>query len=176
MKKKRLILLLIGIVIIGVLIFSILGKNEDCTIEVKDNNESVEKTFKLFEDDIIGTLTIEKIGLNAPIKDGIDYDILKGYIGHLPESPYFEGNVCLYAHNSGFDNNYFRDLYNLEIGDLVEYSNKYFKSVYKVSDIYIIDEDDMTVLNSSEDNILTMITCVSGSPDKRLCVVAKEGI
>ena len=38
----------------------------------------------------------------------------------------------------------------------------------------IIDETDWSYLQETEDNRLTLITCVKGQSDKRLCVQAVE--
>jgi LPXTG-site transpeptidase (sortase) family protein len=119
------------------------------------------------------TLSIPKLNLkNIPIKDNISSDVLENFIGHFPTSSYLEGNVCLAAHNAGFSSNYFQDIYLLEEGDEIEYD--YFGNIkiYKVNKKYVIDENNLDVLNVDEVDKLTLITCISGSPQKRLCVEA----
>ena len=45
---------------------------------------------------------------------------------------------------------------------------------YKVSDIKQIEDTDISVLENTQDNMITLITCVKNVPSKRLCVQAKE--
>lgn len=45
---------------------------------------------------------------------------------------------------------------------------------YTVGTIEIIDDDDWSYLGRTEDNRITLITCVAGQDDKRLVVQAVE--
>ena len=45
---------------------------------------------------------------------------------------------------------------------------------YCVSNILIIKETDWSYLQNTDDNILTLITCVENEPQYRLCVQARE--
>lgn len=45
------------------------------------------------EKDILGILTIEKIGLKANVKEGSNNKILKDYIGHIEDTPIYDGNI-----------------------------------------------------------------------------------
>ena len=118
-------------------------------------------------------LSILKLNLkNIPIKDGVDSDTLENYIGHFQTTSYINGNVCLAAHNNGFSNNYFKELYLLEVGDKIEYNYYGTSKVYNVYQKYTINEKDFSVLNPNNKDKLTLITCISGSPQLRLCIEA----
>ena len=79
------------------------------------------------------------------------------------------GNIGITAHN--YDNNtFFSRIDELEIGDQIILSdlnkNKYD---YTVFDIFETDEDNMSVLNSSKDYELTLVTC-NNKNKKRIIV------
>ncbi len=116
-------------------------------------------------------ISIPKINLECiEIKDSIESDILENYIGHFPTSSMFDGNVCLAAHNAGFKHNYFCNLIHLDIGDEIIYSYLGNIKKYYVSNKYTIDENDFNMLNNEQKDKITLVTCVSGSPELRLCI------
>jgi len=79
------------------------------------------------------------------------------------------GNVCLAAHNT---NNFWAKLHTLQTNDIITYKNILGTKNYKVFNSTQIEETDLTYLENTQDNILTLITCVKGIPNKRLCVQA----
>lgn len=56
----------------------------------------------------------------------------------------------------------------------IEYITKYEVKKYIVNEIKIIDETDLSVLESTEKNQITLITCVANQRTKRLCVIGIE--
>lgn len=126
------------------------------------------------EDNFLGILEIQKIGLKATIKEGSSSEILKKYIGHIEETSKYDGNVGLAAHNRGNEYSYFARLNELQEGDIVTYKTKFYERQYKVSNIQVIFETDWTKLENTEENKLTMITCISNKKNQRLCVQAVE--
>lgn len=125
-------------------------------------------------DDVIGILTIEKIGLKATIKEGSDSSILKDYIGHIENTATYDGNVGLAAHNRGNQYSYFARINELENGDIITYRTKFFTRNYKVDNIQSILETDWSLLQDTEQNRLTLITCIANKRVQRLCVQATE--
>lgn len=176
MKRKTIIIGLIIIFITLITIFILYyfnNKNKEKTPEEIID----EKTVNILSEentDIIGNLKIESIDLNAPIKDGTEMSVLKTAIGHFNDTPYFNGNICLAAHNRGYNQNFFERLNEVQKGDKVEYITKYATYEYEVTDIKIIEETDLTVLNPTKKDQITMITCIANQRDKRLCVVASK--
>ncbi len=126
------------------------------------------------EDDFLGILEIQKIGLKATIKEGSSNEVLKKYIGHIEETSKYDGNVGLAAHNRGNEYSYFARLNELKIGDIVTYKTKFYERKYKVDNIQAIFETDWSKLENTEENKLTMITCISNKRNQRLCVQAVE--
>lgn len=108
------------------------------------------------------------------IKEGTEEEILNTAIGHFEESQKEVGNVCLAAHNRGYDVNYFENLKKLEIGDSIFYTINDKVHEYKISDIFTIYETDWSVIENTNDNRITLITCIENREEYRLCVQAKE--
>lgn len=124
----------------------------------------------------IWELDIPKIHIKAQINDGTDSDNLNKYIAHFIESAYLKGNICLAAHNRGYDVNYFRDLKYLENGDEIIYKLGTVKLKYIVTKSKIIKDTDVEVIENTKENKITLITCVEGEPEKRRCVVGTLSI
>lgn len=119
-------------------------------------------------------LEIPAINLNAEIAEGTSKEIMDNYIGHFEETTKTYGNVGLAAHNRGYKNNYFQDLKELKEGDEIYYHYNDFSKKYIVTKHVIIKDTDWTNLEKTEDNIITLITCVENEPEYRRCIQGVE--
>ena len=119
-------------------------------------------------------IEIPKIALNANIAEGTTNEILNQYVGHFDTTSKEYGNIGLAAHNRGYKVNYFQDLRTLEKGDEIKYTYKDFQKIYEVEKVKIIKDTDWDCLENTEDNRLTLITCVENQPEYRRCVQAVE--
>lgn len=117
---------------------------------------------------------IPKINVDAPIKSGTSQDILALAVGHFPETTKWNGNVALAGHNRGYRCNFFQEIKKLEIGDEIIYSTDYGERKYKVVVNKIIHQTDWSYIQDTEDNRITLITCVENMHDYRRCVQAVE--
>ncbi len=123
--------------------------------------------------DSVGLLKIPKISVNQAVLDGHSLEVLKKGLGHFDGTAYWQGNIGILGHNSG-SAGYFEKLKNLVVGDSISYTTEYGTRNYKVSSVTEIADTDWTVLANTTDNRITLITCVKGVPEKRLCIQAKE--
>ena len=64
----------------------------------------------------------------------------------------------------------------LKLGDEIYYKTQYGTKTYEVILSTIIDETDWSYLQKTEENKITLITCVRNKPNKRLCVQAIEKV
>lgn len=119
-------------------------------------------------------ICIPKINLDAPILEGTSQENLRRGVTHFEETPEFNGNVCLAAHNRGYKYNFFQELKRLEIGDIIEYQKDQSFRTYSVVWKGKIKETDLSYLKDTKENILTLITCVENMPELRLCIQAYE--
>ena len=155
------------------------NKKADETIVVGDNKEIQEletlEQKEIKHNDSIGTLTIPDILLdNAPIKESVELSTLSEAIGHFTSTSLYSGNVGLASHNGGGKGDYFKNLNKVKEGSEIYYQTDFGVRRYIVKTIAIIDETDWSYLQETEDNRITLITCVKGQPEKRLCVQAVE--
>ena len=181
MKKIKVICLItIFILLTGVIIFlsnynsSKLVNVED--IKTDDNYENItyDKTEDVWDDSVLGIITIEKIGLNATVKEGTTSDVLLEYVGHIENTATYDGNIGLAGHNRGCKNSYFARLNELKIGDEIRYKTKFYERTYVVDNIQVVLETDWSLLQSTEENKLSLITCITNKRKQRLCVQATE--
>lgn len=190
MKKENrfliAIILIAIITLIGVIFFAVkypvYKANKDAeSIQIGDNSDLDDTPLENIEQDIIhyddeiGTLTIPDILLdNAPIRESVELSTLSETIGHFPSTSIYEGNVGLASHNSGSQGDFFKNLKKIKIGSEIFYQTNYGTKRYVVTTKEVISEEDWFYLQETDDNRITLITCVAGQKDKRLCVQAIE--
>lgn len=119
-------------------------------------------------------IEIPEISLIAPISEGTTKEVLNQYVGHFENTSKEGGNVGLAAHNRGYDVNYFRDLKLLTEGDEIKYIHDEFQKTYEVEKCRIIRDTEWEFLEETEENMLTLITCVENQPEYRRCIQAVE--
>lgn len=122
----------------------------------------------------IWQIQIPSINLTANIQNGTDKETLNKYVGHFKETQLEYGNIGLAAHNRGYEVNYFSKLKELKEGDEIIYKYNKTERIYEVVKNKIIKDTDVEILENTEENILTLITCVENEPEYRRCVQAKE--
>lgn len=182
MYKKLFVLLIVLILAISLAFLFMYDKKEleknaennqiieEISVELEEDNLDNQET----EEDMLGTLIIEKINLIGQIKEGSTDEILEEYIGHLEETAKYDGNVGLAAHNTGNQYSYFARLNELEIGDEIKYQTKYGERIYIVDNKKEILDTDWSLLQNTQENKLTLITCIRNKVNQRLCVQATE--
>lgn len=189
MKIKKIIKYILIIIIVIILLFttkiliSFIPEKE--TINNEIINEQIleetntidienEETELQFAEEIIGVLKIPKLEIEAEIKEGTDWDTLANYIGHFENTPIWNGNVALASHNRGVAvAHYFEGIHLLQEGDEIIYRTNLGERRYSVYNTKEISSTDWSVTSETEENILTLITCIKNEPEKRLCVQAK---
>lgn len=186
MKIKKLSITLLVIVSIAIIILTIyvIKKNHrkniqeeiiENWIEKEANVVNEDEMLEQFSDDAIGKLKIPILGIDAEIAEGTNLEILSKYIGHFKNSELWDGNVALASHNRGENiAHYFENINKLKKGDLIVYITRWGERKYIVDSITTINEIDWSVIEDSDTNIITLITCIRNNKDKRLCVKAVE--
>ena len=119
-------------------------------------------------------IVIPSIGLDAPISEGTSTDVMNKYVGHFENTDLWNGNVALAAHNRGYPVNYFSKIKELKKNDTIQYFYKEKVRNYKVEIVTVIKDTDWTYLSSTQDNRITLITCVENEPEYRRCIQAVE--
>lgn len=119
----------------------------------------------------IATLEIPSINFKDIVIEGTTQDALAQGIGLFEHSSILQGNVCLAGHNT---TRFFANLKDVKQGDRIKYSSCLGNKEYEVTTIKQIEETDWSMLEDTEDNRLTIISCVKGQKNLRLCVQALE--
>ena len=118
---------------------------------------------------LIGRLEIPRLGLSVILMEGDDPKTLRRAVGHIRGTPLpgHVGNVALSGHRDSF----FRPLRNIRENDVIVITTFEGQYRYRVVSTRIVAPDDIAVLNASEGEILTLVTCypfyfVGAAPDR----------
>lgn len=163
---------------------SLLLANEEI-VELPDEVDNVDESTSLIEKEeetkvyvdpyekyYIGSLEIPKINLNKGFTSmDSPYNSVNKNIEVVKKSSYPDkekGNFILAAHSGNSYLAYFRNLYQLTIGDkaYVNYKNK--KYTYKIVNIYEQEKTGkIAIYRDLDKNTLTLITCTKNSHTKQ---------
>ena len=126
-----------------------------------------------YKDGSLGTLSAPSIGLSAKIYQGTDNAALRKGAGHFTETSIWDGNVAFAGHNRGV-NNHFGKIHTLKNGDTITLATTLGTRRYSVYSVRKVSVNDVSVLNPSDENMVTLVTCVMNQPDYRWCVQARQ--
>lgn len=120
----------------------------------------------------IGVVTVPSVGIRMNVYETDDAmeDMKKG-AAHFKSTSAWEGNVGLSGHNYTTQ---FGPLTSVHEGDVITYETALGTRYYHVSTIAEIADDDWSYLDRTDDNRITLITCVVGQDTRRLVVQAVE--
>ena len=143
---------------------------EDKKIKIQNNlpdsqNYQAKENWKII---------IPVISLEAEISESTSKEVMNKYVGHFEETSKTNGNIGLAAHNRGYEVNYFKNIKNLKKGDEIIYKYYEYEKKYEVIENKIIKDTDWSYLKETEENKITLITCVENEPDYRRCVQGIE--
>lgn len=145
------------------------------TEESKKTTEKSNQEQKTSEEKIENwQIEIPVISLKAQVAEGTDKETLNKYVGHFEITKKTEGNIGLAAHNRGYPVNYFAKLKDLKEGDEIIYTYGKFKKTYVVTKNIKISDIDWSHLQNTEENKITLITCIANEPAYRRCVQGIE--
>ncbi|HEV8384094.1 MAG TPA: class D sortase [Candidatus Acidoferrales bacterium] len=105
----------------------------------------------------VGRIEVSRIGLNAPILEGTDLDVLAKGVGHFPKTPQpgHDGNVGLAAHRDTF----FFPLRYIQLGDEITLTTPEGSFRYRVHKTWIVTPKHIEVVAPTEEPSLTLVTC-----------------
>lgn len=117
----------------------------------------------------IGRLQVARLGLSVIVSEGISKATLRRAAGHIPGTalPGQVGNIGIAGHRDTF----FRGLRNIKQGDTVTLDTPLGEYDYRVVSVKVVSPSDVAVLDSTGDQILTLVTCypfyfVGSAPDR----------
>lgn len=140
-------------------------------LEEASTNENSNLALEIDGETVIGVIRIDAINFEGLIYEGTSDSTLEKGVGHIESSAYLEGNVGLAAHNT---KKFWAKLNTLKKGDTISYISFLGSKEYVVDSINIVNENDWSLLETTEENRLTLVTCILNNPTQRLCVQAIE--
>jgi sortase A len=107
--------------------------------------------------DVVGKISIPRLGMSAIIAEGVDEATLRRAVGHFPESsiPEKKGTVALAGHRDTF----FRSLAHIRLHDQIELETPNGIYRYKVIRTEVVTPEHIEVVRSSSQSDLTLVTC-----------------
>ena len=150
------------------------GTKEDSKIQNNYPNMQTEENLQTETKESNWKIKIPKISLEASISEGTGKEVMDKYVGHFEETSKKSGNIGLAAHNRGYAVNYFAKIKELKEGDEIIYKYNDFEKTYIVVENKIIKDTDWEDLEETEENKITLITCVENEPAYRRCIQGIE--
>jgi sortase A len=120
----------------------------------------------------LGGISIPKLGLDAPLLEGIRLTTLDNGPGHWPGTamPGQVGNVVVAAHRTSHGGP-FRNIDQLVAGDMVVFTTEAGESPYRVTGTQIVDPDAIWIVDPTDTPTATLFAChPPGSVAQRIVV------
>lgn len=125
------------------------------------------------KDGSIGTLKIPSLNINMKVWEGETNTSMARGLGHYSSTSGWDGNIGICGHNRGAKYT-IGNIKNLKDGDTITYTTVYGTRTYEVVTVETIASSDWSYLQATFDNRITITTCLSNQPSKRVCVQAVE--
>ncbi len=105
----------------------------------------------------LAVLRIPRLRIEVPVLPGTDDRTLDRAVGHIDDTapPGADGNSGIAGHRDGF----FRGLKDIAVGDVIELETAKIKEVYRVERTWVVDPEDVSVLDPTPTRALTLVTC-----------------
>ena len=122
---------------------------------------SAEESQERFSSNIMGILRIPSIDSEEPVKEGVTRSSLHAALGHEPETAYpgAMGNCVIAGHRNYTFGTYFNRLNEVKIGDMIYFDTRTETYAYQVSEIQVVEPDDLEILDDRGCEQLTLYTC-----------------
>ena len=177
------LLILIGVSIIGTVVYKkmVTSNKQNEVLESFENQLKEDNTNNESHEDVnldsingytpIAIMEIPSIRLKQPVVEGVTEDVIKYFLGKFPESamPGEVGNFSVAGHRVSDFTDAFINLYKVKPGDKVIVTTKSGKYTYEVDESFIVEPEQVEVLDTADYEKITLITCTIGS--KRRVIV-----
>lgn len=111
--------------------------------------------------DMLYILRIPKIDSENPVREGVSRSILSDSLGHEEETALAgeKGNCVIAGHRNYNFGKFFNRLDEVQEGDLIYVDTATETYTYMVSQIKVVDPEDVSVLAQQDKEQLTLYTC-----------------
>lgn len=128
---------------------------------------------KLMRENVV--IEIPDLKIKAPVLEGTDNEVLSAAAGHFSGTGGVgRGNYCIAGHSSTIYKEYFNKLKNVQNGmeiDLYDTSKNCY--TYLVTESFIVEPNELWVLNDFGDDRVTVITCTDDGSQRFVVVATK---
>ena len=133
------------------------GGSVDLTLWSDARIKAWQRTRHLTNPTPLAVLRIPRIGLEVAVLEGTDEVTLDRAVGHIEDTslPGANGNAGIAGHRDGF----FRGLINVIPGDALELETRQGSEDYRIERTWIVNPDDVSVLDATPERSLTLVTC-----------------
>ena len=106
---------------------------------------------------VVGRLSIPSLGLSTTVLEGTDDETMRRGSGHIEDTPFpgEPGNVGIAGHRDTV----FRPLKRVKAGDALELTTADRVYRYRITNAFIVDPQDVYVLDPTDRPTLTLVTC-----------------
>jgi sortase A len=187
LRSYSAIILFVGILLISYSLYEIVMQNHEQTKALneaqaeisskkKENGASSPTSYSFQKGEVVGILNIPSLDKKLPIIEGTDEKELEKGVGHYTSTklPGQKDRIFLAGHRDTV----FKRMGELQKGDLLSINMKDASYTYEISEMFIVDETDLSVLEpTAPDEILTLSTCYPfeylSSTDERYIINAR---
>lgn len=129
---------------------------------------------KMMNENVV--VEIPELRIKAPVLEGVGNDVLSVAAGHFPDTGAVgEGNFCIAAHSSTIYKEYFNQLKEIQNGmEILLYRPDKTYVTYEVSDSFIVNPDQVWILNDFNDNRVTLVTCTDDGSQRLIVIGTKK--
>ncbi|MBR6308216.1 MAG: class D sortase [Lachnospiraceae bacterium] len=142
---------------------------KEVPLESIANDEAISETASeaasagstMAEGDILYMLRIPSIDSENPVREGVSAGVLADSLGHEPGTAYIGecGNCVIAGHRNYSFGSFFNRLNEVEIGDTIYVDTATDSFAYIVKEIKVVEPEDLSVLEQTETETLTLYTC-----------------
>jgi sortase A len=106
---------------------------------------------------VVGRISIPRLHISAIVEEGVDESTLARAVGHIPGTalPGETGNIGIAGHRDTF----FQKLKDLQPNDKIDFTTHSGRYHYTVESLTVVEPSDVSVLRSTGQKILTIVTC-----------------
>jgi len=125
----------------------------------------------------IGLLTVPDIGLSVRVYEGEnDMAMMEKGVARFRHTSAWEGHIGLSAHNINLNGTpgHFLNIHTLQNGAVIRYETALGVREYAVDNVFEVDEYDWSALARTQENRISLVTCITGKSTHRLVVTGAE--
>lgn len=110
---------------------------------------------------VLGVLRIPKIDLEEAVREGSNSSVISSALGHVTHTalPGEQGNCAIAGHRNYVFGRYFNRLDEMETGDIIEIETLDGTYTYTVTESFVVEPEEVSVLDTMDGYNLTLITC-----------------